>query len=182
MTVTDQILAIQDSLRSRAISQSLSPARRQAPRGVGASRVLLADDDAEMRAVLRIRLTKRGYAVTECRDGLDLLNHLGSFLIPAVELPSEHGDFDVIISDIRMPGASGLEVLDGIAGSSALPPVILITAFGDEQTHAQAMRLGAAALFNKPFDLDDLLDCVSTLTQGNVLSRSEGDVGNWKGR
>lgn len=149
--------------------QSLPQRRRQAARGARAPRVLLAEDDAEMRAVLRLRLTKRGYAVTVCCDGLDLLNHLGSFLIPRDEMPAEHEDFDLIISDIRMPGASGLEILDGVAASCKLPPVILITAFGDKQTHDEAFRLGAAAVFDKPFDLDDLLARVAEIAPAEAV-------------
>jgi DNA-binding response OmpR family regulator len=56
-----------------------------------------------------------------------------------------------------MPGVTGLEVLEGTREYKEFPPMILITAFGDEETHDQARRLGAAAIFDKPFDIDELL-------------------------
>ena len=65
--------------------------------------------------------------------------------------------FDLIISDIRMPGITGMTILDGVQLFEGFPPMILITAFGDEETHAEAKRLGVAAIFDKPFDLDELL-------------------------
>ena len=69
-------------------------------------------------------------------------------------------EFDVIVSDIRMPGVTGLSVLAGLRGIEGTPPIILISAFGDEETHAEARELGAAALLDKPFEMSDLLDRV----------------------
>ncbi|MBW2369142.1 MAG: response regulator [Deltaproteobacteria bacterium] len=119
--------------------------------------ILLAEDDKEMRALIALSLRKGGYRVTECGDGIGLLTHLEPFL-----LPKGIGDKDVglIISDIRMPGLTGMELLAGKPKNEGFPPIILITAFGDKETHAQAKELGAAAMFNKPFDMDDLLTIV----------------------
>ena len=114
--------------------------------------ILVAEDDKEMRILLAGALTKAGYEVTECPNGFNLLNHLGSYL-----LPDKHEDIDLIISDIRMPGVTGLEVLEGLQKARGFPPVILITAFGDQTIHAQAKQYGVAAMFDKPFDVDDLL-------------------------
>jgi DNA-binding NtrC family response regulator len=63
---------------------------------------------------------------------------------------------DVLVSDVRMPGLGGLDVLRGLRHCEWANPVILITAFGDEATHLEAVRLGAAAVLDKPFDVDDL--------------------------
>ena len=63
----------------------------------------------------------------------------------------------MIISDIRMPGLTGIEILEGLHTLESFPPMILITAFSDEETHAKAHRLEAAAIFDKPFDIEDLL-------------------------
>ena len=111
-----------------------------------------------MRALLARALRKTGYQIAECPDGMDLLKHLQSFF-----LPHEHEDVDLIISDIRMPGASGMEVLSRIREQDNFLPMILITAFGDEKTHAQAKQLGAAAMFDKPFDIDELVAKVCTI-------------------
>jgi len=106
--------------------------------------ILLAEDDKEMRSLLALMLRKEGYQVFECTDGLSLLDMLSS-------------NFDLIISDIRMPGVTGMEILMGANELDNFPPIILITAFGDKETHMQAERLGAVALFDKPFDIDEML-------------------------
>ena len=72
-------------------------------------------------------------------------------------------DIDLVISDIRMPWVTGMEVLRGMRQCLGYPPVILITAFGDDQTHAEARQLGAAAVFDKPFDIEELLEKVREL-------------------
>lgn len=132
--------------------------------------ILLAEDDKEMRALLVLSLRKAGYRVTACRDGVGLLTHLGAFLLPD---ESEHEDVDLIISDIRMPGFTGMEVLEGIPKNKGFPPMILITAFGDEETHALAKEFGVAAMFDKPFDMDDLLAKVHELVPPNEKSRGQ---------
>ncbi len=125
-------------------------------------RVLLAEDDKEMRRLLAQALRNCGYDVVACPDGMAMLTHLADFLLPE-ELGPEQ--FDLIISDIRMPGISGMEVLEGKPRQKTFPPMILITAFGDDETHDMAAALGAAAMFDKPFDLDDLLGTVKSILQ-----------------
>lgn len=114
--------------------------------------VLLAEDDDEMRKLLAETLSREGYEVTECHNGVE-------FLMELEPLIAKQGpvNFDIIISDIRMPGITGLEMLEELHERKELPPMILITAFGDSETHAQAKRFGAAAIFDKPFEIDDLL-------------------------
>lgn len=115
--------------------------------------ILLAEDDKEMRALLAGALRRAGYKVTECGNGVELLEHLGSFILPDLE----HEQVDLVISDIRMPGLTGLEILEGLSKRPDFPPFILITAFGDVETHAKAKYWGALAMFDKPFDVDDLV-------------------------
>ena len=122
-------------------------ARRRRPR------VLLAEDDQQMRIFLTEVLLREGYHVTLCENGWELLAQLSSFIVGG----QGHQDIDVVVSDIRMPGVSGLEVLEGGNENREFPPMILITAFGDLDTHATALQFGAAAILDKPFDVDDLL-------------------------
>ncbi len=122
-----------------------APVARRVPR------ILLAEDDAELRRVLSWSLRQDGFRVTEAEDGGQLLAQLAS------ALTLERGfSYDLIISDIRMPGVTGMEVLAGLKSFNDSPPVVLITAFGDEATHAEAERFGAAAVFDKPFDVDHI--------------------------
>ena len=130
------------------------------PESSGRCRVVLAEDDYEMRSLLSMALRKSGYDVVECSDGMGMLTYLAAFLLPE-EFARE--SVDLIISDIRMPGVSGLEVLEGKPSNRDFPPMILITAFGDAQTHELAKKFGAAAIFDKPFDVDLLLQKVKSL-------------------
>ena len=125
------------------------------------SRVLIVEDDAEMRSMLAEALRAEGYLVDVFPDGIHLMN---TYLCEAGESP-RLAKWDVIISDIRMPGLSGMTVLGGLRTSGChLPPTIVITAFGDEETHAEARRIGVAAVFDKPFEVEDLIDRVQELS------------------
>ena len=121
-------------------------------------RILLAEDDDEMRRLLTERLRKQGYEVIENNDGLSLLD-----CITELRKQVRNGrffDVDLIISDIRMPLVTGVEVLRELRVIDRKTPVILITAFGDEVTRARAFREGASLVFDKPFDMDELLGAV----------------------
>ena len=124
------------------------------------ARVLVAEDDAALRDLLVSALSDDGYEVIEARDGVDLLRQLANLDSDGTDLP-----VDVVVSDVRMPGTSGLEALTILRRFSRSLPVVLITAFGDIATHAEAERLGAAAVFDKPFDIDALRATVSALTR-----------------
>jgi len=118
-------------------------------------RVLLAEDNSEMRSLLVSALEDQGYDVTQCRDGDEFVDRIVT--------PSPGVDFDLIISDVRMPGHSGLEILDAGRQLEGFPPMILITAFGSEALLDRARRLGAVAVFDKPFDIDDLVSEVAAI-------------------
>jgi DNA-binding response OmpR family regulator len=133
--------------------------------------VLLAEDDEEFRALVEHALRCAGYRVTACTDGVELADHIGSYVLSEVT-----DDFDLIISDIRMPGISGMQVLKGMSRWAGFPPMILMTAFGDDRAHATAEELGAAAMLDKPFELDDLLEIArKILAQGHrPMNESRG--------
>jgi DNA-binding response OmpR family regulator len=115
-------------------------------------RILLAEDDPDLRSLLAAALALDGHQITEASDGTEVLEQLAATLGEAEPVPG----FDLIISDIRMPGWSGLDVLAGLRHYPVVPPVVLITAFGGERLHADARRLGAVATLDKPFDLAQL--------------------------
>ncbi len=116
-------------------------------------RVLIAEDDLEMRRLLVATLRNDGYQTKEAGDGQEMLD--------ALEATKTGGDtIDLVVADIRMPQLTGLEVLEKICGSDFTTPVILVTAFGDPVTHERAYELGAAAVLDKPFELDDLRSVV----------------------
>lgn len=122
-------------------------------------RVLLAEDDPELRRLIASELRRDGITVIEARDGHELVELLAEDLGSVAP--------DVVVSDLRMPGPSGLDALDLLRRTGGGPAFVLITAFGDEAIHEQAARLGAAAVFDKPFDLDDLTTALVAITREN---------------
>jgi DNA-binding response OmpR family regulator len=100
---------------------------------------------------MAVALHSSGYEVSEAADGAEALRLLGT-----VEEREGGGAPDVIVSDVRMPRCTGMEMLERLFREKVPIPVILVTAFGDWETHARAERLGAQVL-DKPFSLDDLL-------------------------
>jgi DNA-binding NtrC family response regulator len=110
-------------------------------------RVLLAEDDDELRWVLTDFLRAEGYEVVSVPDGRTLLERLG-----AKVLLGEDGSADVIVSDVRMPGLTGMQVLERVRAHGWTTPVVLISAFGDPETRRLASTLGANAFVAKPID------------------------------
>ena len=121
-------------------------------------RVIVAEDDPEMRRLVVEALRKDGHEVTEAADGGRLLVQIAEAFDhdPSLSL------VDVIVSDVRMPVCNGIELLERLADARWRVPMILMTAFGDEDTRKRAERLGAV-LFDKPLSLDALRDAVKRL-------------------
>jgi two-component system cell cycle response regulator CpdR len=121
-------------------------------------RILVAEDDAEMRRLVTDALRDDGYEVVELADGGRLLVDIAARL----KAEPEGDDIDLIVSDIRMPICTGLQILEALRQAHWRTPVILMTAFGDDATRKQAESL-RAVLFDKPFDLDDLRTAVANM-------------------
>ena len=118
-------------------------------------RVLVAEDDPDMRRLIATLLRMAGHKVAEAHDGMEILDRIESTIW------KERPDlFDVIVSDVNMPGLSGLDVLAALRCAYWTTPVVLITAFGDEETRAEAKALGAAAFLDKPVDPEELRNAV----------------------
>jgi two-component system response regulator PilR (NtrC family) len=108
------------------------------------AKLLVVDDERSMRELLSIVLRREGYDVTLAENGRAAIDHL------------ERGRFDLLISDIKMPDMTGVDVL---RAAKRLDPDILgimITAFASADTAIEAMRLGAHDYLSKPFDVDEL--------------------------
>lgn len=117
--------------------------------------VLIADDDASLRRVLEFQLREAGYDVLAAADGLVALEAFTA------------NQVDCLITDLRMPGLSGLELLRRTRAVNPDVPVIVITAFGEIETAVEAMRAGAFDYITKPFNREQIL-----LTVGKALSFS----------
>ncbi len=116
------------------------------------ARILLAEDDGDLRTLVSLKLRDAGFDVTEASDGKDLLERL----IDGYSPDGRYDPFDMVLSDINMPHFNALDVMVGARRCLATTPVVLMTSFGDAHTHEQALRLGATAVLDKPLRLDDL--------------------------
>ncbi len=125
-------------------SQERAPLRR-------AARILIAEEDDAMRAFLVRSLKGAGHEVLEVRNGDELRVY---FQHAATR--SEKEWLDLIVSDISLPGKSEIDVLLELRRMIENTPVILITEFADAKLHEQALRLGATAVFDKPFSMEEL--------------------------
>jgi len=114
--------------------------------------LLLVEDDTEMRRMLAAALRRDGHIVVEAANGDDAFDWLGPGVLD--------GDLermpDLVVSDVRLPYFTGLEILESLQVSARRIPVILITGFPDRETYAQAAQLGADCVLEKPFDLGEL--------------------------
>jgi len=107
-------------------------------------RVLIADDEKNMRWVLRQALEAEGYEVAEAADGKEALSAVGE------------QEPDIVVLDHKMPAPDGMEVLRRLRAKGHRFPVIMLTAHGNVQTAVEAMKAGANEYLTKPFDLDEL--------------------------
>ncbi|MEW6486652.1 MAG: sigma-54 dependent transcriptional regulator [Thermodesulfobacteriota bacterium] len=108
------------------------------------AKVLVVDDDASLRRVLEYNLAQEGHAVATAASGEEALAALA------------RGRFDLVVTDIKMPGMDGLDLLRRIRADSPDTPVIVITAFGTIETAVEAMKAGAFEYITKPFNRDEL--------------------------
>lgn len=119
--------------------------------------VLLVEDDSEMRSLLRDGLRSEGYVFHEVED------EEGAVLSVLRAVP------DLIITEIRL-SAGGLDYVSRLRGFVPRCPIIVMTAFGDEQARTDVLRAGATAYFSKPVHLSELRTCVRRLLEAGRRS------------
>ncbi len=117
--------------------------------------ILIAEDEPLMRKTISMKLEKEGYTVIDCVDGKEALQKLEE------ELP------DLVITDIMLPYASGLEILRFVKSKSSSAAVIVLSALGQEKTVEDAFELGADDYITKPFNLNELAVRVKRLLKKN---------------
>lgn len=124
-----------------------------------AFKILIAEDEEITLKHLVNTLRKEGYSVAGAQNGLDALQKV------------EQDSFDLLIADIKMPGLSGIELLERTREKSPETEVIIITGFGSIGSAIEAMKKGASEYVTKPFDLDELVLKVRRLREQKVLVR-----------
>ncbi len=107
-------------------------------------RILIVDDEPSMREMLRIVLRRDGYEVLVAENGRRALGLL------------REQQVDLLLSDIRMPDVTGVDVLRAAKDSNRDVVAFMMTAFASTDTAVEAMRLGAVDYFTKPFNMDEL--------------------------
>jgi two-component system response regulator HydG len=122
-------------------------------------RILLIDDDAAVRESMSRTLKSAGYTVQSAGSGEE------GFAV------AREGSFDVILSDMRMPGMSGLDVLRKLREARVDSVFIIMTGFGTIDTAVEAMKLGAVDFVQKPFFRDELLMRVRSAAERRQLAR-----------
>ena len=125
------------------------------------SRVLIVDDELNMRLVLGAMLKKEGYDVLAAADGLDALRIL------------KQESVDVVVTDLRMPKLDGMGLLEKILDQYAATPVIIITAHGTVATAVDAIKRGAFDYITKPFEQDDLKNVILKAIKTRNLNKEE---------
>lgn len=131
------------------------------------SKILVVDDEKSMREFLAIMLSKEGHEVVMAKNGADALK-------------AAHAEiFDLVITDVKMPGVDGMAVLKSIKEISPETVVIMITAFATTETAIEAMKLGAYDYIIKPFKVDELRLVINnslerrSLQKENILLKRE---------
>jgi two-component system response regulator PilR (NtrC family) len=121
-------------------------------------RVLVVDDEHSMREFLEIFFRSEGYDVTTAADLQSALLHV------------EGNEFDVVVSDIQMPGGSGIELLHAVHEMSPETVVIMMTAFASTETAIAAIRDGAYDYITKPFKVEEMRIVVEKALEKKLLS------------
>ncbi len=123
-------------------------------------KILVVDDEAPVREILKKGLSQMGgFSVEVARNGLEAIEKI------------ENDVFDLVLTDMKMPGMDGLELLKTIKGTWPDMMVILITAYGSVETAVEAMKMGANDYITKPIDLNELSIHISKAQRENLLFR-----------
>lgn len=133
------------SMHPHMQAERTSPGEHTRVSGLDHGRILLIDDDPDMRSLLADVLSDEGYGVSEAQNGAEAL------------LQVHRDTFAAILLDKNMPGLSGMDLLPGLRLVCPETPVIIITAFGDAYTEAEGSAKGARGCLFKPFRMDELV-------------------------
>ena len=131
--------------------------------------VLVVDDDEAMSSVVADELRADGHRVITADTGLDALVLVHGRLVRQSALP------DVIVTDVRLPGTTGLQFAASLRRLGCTMPIIVMTAFGSDEVRRGAKDIGAVACLDKPFEMTELRDLVQ-----RSAHRSSA-TGRWRG-
>jgi len=122
-------------------------------------KILVVDDDLEMCGMLSDVLKEEGFFVTTTGDSLEASKIL------------KREEFDVLVTDLKMKGLKGLDLLEGVNKVAPMTPVIIITAFGTIESAIKAMKMGAYDYITKPFQMDEIVLTVKKALENRLLKQ-----------
>lgn len=132
-------------------------------------KILLAEDDGALRGLVRTTLTDDGYEVTACHDGNEALTAM------------QDQNFDMLITDIMMPGTDGFELAERVRESDKNIPILFMTALDDKISMQKGFNIGIDDYLVKPFDIEILLMRIKALLRRANIERSrEITAGNFR--
>jgi two-component system response regulator HydG len=126
--------------------------------------ILLVDDEPKLGRVLATALQSAGYTVERVLSGSEALAKLASMT------------FDVVVTDLKLPDISGIQVLQHVRELPSAPDVIMMTAYASAETAVEAMRLGAVDYLIKPFSIDELRIKIARLIGRRALQEQNGNL------
>lgn len=122
-------------------------------------KILVVDDDLEMCEMLSDVFKGEGFYVTTTGDSLEALKML------------KREEFDVLVTDLKMKGLKGLDLLERVNKLAPMTPVIIITAFGTIESAIKAMKMGAYDYITKPFKMDEIILTVRKALENRLLKK-----------
>ncbi|HET9623799.1 MAG TPA: sigma-54 dependent transcriptional regulator, partial [Kofleriaceae bacterium] len=127
-------------------------------------RILVVDDEANARTALGELLHDEGFEVETAADAFKAIG--------------KYEDFDphIVLTDLRMPGMSGIELLNKVRGGEQPAEVIVMTGFGDVSSAVEAMRAGAADYLTKPLNFDELLVVLDKVLAAQAVAREAAQL------
>lgn len=123
-------------------------------------RILIVDDEIEYQRVFSYILSEKGYTVETCSNGIEALKKI------------ESHDFDLIMTDLKMPGIDGIELIQRVKAKQKELEIMVMTAFGTIESAVEAMRYGATGYFVKSSDPETLLVEISRMAKIKALERT----------
>jgi len=124
-------------------------------------KLLIIDDEANLRRTLTAVLQRRGFTIYSAADG-----ESGLYLF-------RHEKPDLVLTDLSMPGMSGLELLKRIKAERPAVPVLMMTAYGSIESAVEAMKAGAADYVTKPFAMEEIALKIDKALQLEELKRRQ---------
>lgn len=128
--------------------------------------ILIVDDEENVCKLLEKVFIKEGYLTHKAYNGEEALNIIDSYQV------------DIVITDLKMPGMSGMELLNKIKHIDNSIKIIMITAFATVETAVEALKVGASDYITKPFDLEDVVFSVKKLVESAEENYPSEDVSN----